>query len=134
MIKVFKLKKIKVESGDVLKILDKKSLGFTKFGEAYFSLIDFKKIKGWKKHTKMKMNLIVPIGNVEFVFFDQKKNFFKKYKIGEDNYKRIMVEPGIWFAFRGLSKKTNLVLNISNIIHDPKESKNIDLTSIKYSW
>ncbi len=134
MIKIFKLKKIKVESGDVLKILDKRSIGFTKFGEAYFSLVDFKKIKGWKKHTKMKMNLVVPIGNVEFVFFDQKKNFLKKYEIGEDNYKRISVEPGIWFAFRGLSKKTNLVLNVSNIIHDPKESKNIDLSSIKYSW
>ena len=80
------------------------------------------------------MNLVVPLGNIEFIFYNAKNNNFKRIIIGEDNYSRLIVEPGIWFAFRGISKKINILLNISNIKHDPNESENLDLDSIKYNW
>ena len=134
MIKVNNAKTIKVNFGNVLKIMDNKSIGYSRFGEAYFSFINYNKIKGWKRHTKMKMNLVVPFGKVQFVFYSHKNNKFKKIIIGEKNYKRITVEPGIWFAFKGLSKKTNIILNISNIKHSPKESDSIELKSIYYKW
>ncbi len=134
MIKIYKEKKIKVKDGDVYRIINKQSNGYIKFGEAYFSFINYRKIKGWKKHIKMKLNLVVPIGKVQFVFYNDSRKVFKEIIIGESNYRRISVDPGIWFAFRGLSKKNNLVLNISNIRHDPQESKNLDLNLIKYNW
>ena len=31
------------------------------------------KIKAWKRHLKMTMNLIVPVGNVQFNFYDNQK-------------------------------------------------------------
>ena len=134
MIKVNSPKIIKVNFGNVLKIIDNKSPGYSRFGEAYFSFINYNKIKGWKKHTKMKMNLVVPFGKVQFVFYNHINQKFKKVTIGETNYKRITVEPGIWFAFKGLSKKKNIILNISNIKHSPNESESIELKSIYYNW
>ena len=134
MIKLYKEKKIFVPSGNVYKIINKNSNGFSRFGEAYFSFIDYKKIKGWKKHTKMKMNLVVPVGDVEFVFYDQVRNKFLSTIIGESNYKRINVMPSVWFAFRGLSKSINLILNISNIKHYKNETQRQDLSYFKYNW
>ena len=40
----------------------------------------------------------------------------------------------IWFGFQGLSEGRNIILNISNIIHDPEEQENIMLEDIKYNW
>ena len=56
---------------------------FNGFQEAYFSIIKKDKIKAWKKHLKMTMNLIVPIGSVMFVFYDEKGENFKTIEIGE---------------------------------------------------
>ena len=55
---------------------------FIRFGEIYFSEIYFGKIKGWKRHLRMNMNLIVPEGFVKFVFYDEKLNYFEEYEIG----------------------------------------------------
>ena len=97
---------------------------YVSFGEAYFSFIESGSIKAWKRHTKMIMNLVVPIGIVRFVFYlehNESVQNFRVLEIGRDNYARITVPPGIWFGFQGLDKPQNLVLNISNILHDTNE-------------
>ena len=106
---------------------------FKGFGEIYFSEIFFGKIKGWKRHLRMNMNLIVPEGFVKFVFYDEKFNYFEEYEIGPKNYFRITVPPGLWFAFKGLGKR-NLVMNIADIEHDPNESEKKNLLDISYNW
>ena len=73
------------------------------------------------------MNLIVPVGNVKFKFTVDGCEY-REFSIGDLNYKRITVPPGIWFSFEGLSKE-NYVVNVSNILHDPEESENIELNS-----
>ena len=128
------LKNIKVKNGNVLSGLKKNDIGFNGFGEAYFSSIKYNKIKGWKKHKNTTMNFIVPIGNVKFIIFDEKNNKFYKEKIGEDNYKRLTITKNLWFGFMGLSKKNSIILNIINKIHNPNETKNLDLNKIDYSW
>ena len=40
--------------------------------EELFSTIKCNKIKAWKRHLKMTMNLIVPLGNVKFIFMMKK--------------------------------------------------------------
>ena len=94
------LKQFHLEEGDVLHALKSNEEEFKGFQEAYFSIINPYKIKGWKKHLKMTMNLIVPIGSVRFIFYDEKKNFLESIVIGEENYLRITVPPNIWFGFR----------------------------------
>ena len=81
----------------------------------------------------MTLNLIVPIGIVEFVFFNEDHYEFKAVKLSLINYKRLTVKPNIWMAFRGCSKY-NMLLNLASVEHDPTEviSKNIE--AIKYDW
>ena len=51
-----------------MRFLKKNELKNWTFGEAYFSKIKFNKIKAWKYHSKMTLNLAVPHGKVKFVF------------------------------------------------------------------
>lgn len=125
-------KRIKVKEGDVLQVLKSSDSDFLEFNEAYFSIIKSGRIKGWKRHLKMTMNLTVPVGNVTFVFYDKNNNFITKEIIGEDRYCRLTVPPMVWFAFKCISKKDALILNISNILHSSDESERKDLSVFEF--
>ena len=73
----------------------------------------------------MHMNLIVPVGVVKFHVYDGENYTF--YEIGESNYARLTIPPGMWVAFTGIGRDLNLILNIASIEHDPKESENCEL-------
>jgi dTDP-4-dehydrorhamnose 3,5-epimerase len=125
------LKRIELDDGNVLHALRNNDFGYDNFGEAYFSFIKQNKVKGWKCHTKMTMNLIVPVGDVKFVFYYD--NEFKDIEIGDNNYCRITVPPNIWFGFKGMGEN-NLVLNIANLRHDPEEVQRKKITEINFNW
>ena len=129
------LSRIQTDGGDVLHGIKKNEKTFYGFGEAYFSNIYSGKIKGWKLHKKMTMNLIVPSGNVKFVFFDENFKTSKEFTIGCLNYCRITVPPMIWFAFQGLDyEHPNLVFNFANIEHEPNEVLRKELNQVNYKW
>ena len=127
------LPKIFTEGGDVLRALKKSEDAYAGFGEAYFSQIDFNAVKAWKKHNIQVCNLIVPVGSVRFVVVDGDGRQLV-IDINNDNYSRITIPPGLWFGFQGLSIGVNLVLNISNIEHDPSESERITKEEIHFDW
>lgn len=107
------------------------------FGEAYFSWINQKEVKAWKMHSKMTMNLIVPIGNVRFVFIlneGRTEQEIREIEIGQRNYSRITVPPGIWFGFQNQDKEASLVLNIGNIEHDPHEVSKLPIETFDFDW
>jgi len=127
------------EKGAVLRAMRRDDDGYNGFGEAYFSSIHHNSIKGWKRHFKMVLNVVVPIGKIRFVLFDDRKKsttfgYFQEIIMSEDNYGRLTVPPMIWFGFQGVGKGRNLLLNISNIPHDAKEQENRTLESITYNW
>lgn len=124
-IKIIELKKISLNGGDILKVFKKSDNSFL-FEEIYFSSIEYDFVKGWKMHKKMTMNLIVPVGEVEFNFVSLDFKSKKKIILGKSNYSRIQVPPNIWFSFKGLDS-TNLVLNLASIEHDPNEITRISL-------
>tara|TARA_B110000503_G_C7034818_1_gene365616 strand:- start:355 stop:786 length:432 start_codon:yes stop_codon:yes gene_type:complete len=133
------LKIINLENGPVLKGLKKSDEGFDCFGEAYFSMCNYMAVKAWKLHTRMTLNLIVPIGEILFVLYDCRKKSQSYNKLDEiilskKSYSRLTIPPNVWLGFQGLSKHQNLLLNIANLEHDPSEVKRKDLTEIKYSW
>ena len=64
------LKKIIFPKGDILHGIKKGDDGYVDFGEAYFSTVNFGEIKGWNRHKEMTLNLVVPIGSVTFVIYD----------------------------------------------------------------
>ena len=135
-----KLRKIKLEGGDVFHGLKESDSCFDKFGELYFSWIKPGSIKAWKKHRSMTANLIVPHGMVKFVFCkDIQKRSFQEVIIGnsiddESKYSRITMSPGIWFGFQGLTTHNSLVVNIANIEHSSEEVEALDINSLQYDW
>lgn len=128
------LSEIAGANGNVLHGLKNTSIGYCGFGELYFSWILRNRVKGWKKHKRMTMNLVVPVGIVRFVFFSPSREVYREYIIGEKNYKRLTVPPGIWFAFQGVEHDRSLVINISDIVHDPEESDRMDLDKFSFDW
>ena len=133
-IQISSLAKISTDGGDVLHALKKTDSGFNGFGEAYFSTVNYSSIKGWKRHLRMTMNLIVPVGTVRFVFYSEGEGDFRSEIVGVNRYARITVAPGVWFAFEGLAEHYSLVLNIASIPHDPNEVERCDLSDIDFAW
>jgi len=128
------LKRISVPGGDVLHALKCTDDGFKNFGEAYFSMVEFGAVKAWKRHLRMTLNLVVPVGRVGFIFCLDGADEFQKEEIGVDRYARITVPPGVWFGFKGLAAPQSLVLNIASIPHDPNEVEGLAISTIKYDW
>jgi len=125
------LKQIHNPKGDVFHAMKRSDNGFDGFGEAYFSTITREDIKGWKKHTKMTLNLVVVSGEIEFVVSTGEEFF--SVKLSHHNYQRLTIKPNLWMAFRGIGEN-NMLLNIANIEHDPDEAENLELNRISYEW
>lgn len=131
--------RIKNDNGDIYHALKSSEKSFDGFGEAYFSSVNFNCIKGWKKHTNMTLNIVVPKGTIKFVVYDDRTNSktfgnFFTITLSKNNYLRLTIKPGLWLAFQGLEDSLNLLLNIASIEHDPDESINIDLNKFHYEW
>ncbi len=119
--------------GDILHVMKRSDDGYDGFGETYFSTIHKGDIKGWKKHTQMILNIVVPVGKIEFVIYDEETKEFHTVVLSRDNYKRLTIKAGLWVAFRGIDEN-NMLLNIASIEHCPDESINKEIGYIKYEW
>ncbi len=138
-VSVTPLKRILNEKGDIYHALKCSEDSFSVFGEAYFSSVNNGSVKGWKKHSKMMLNLVVPVGAIKFVLYDERINSdtylkFSEVTLSKDNYCRITVPPNVWLSFQGAGTGLNLLLNLASIEHDPSESEIRDLSEIQYDW
>lgn len=131
-ISITPLARIPAAGGEVMHALKQGDAGYSGFGEAYFSWVAADAVKAWKRHTRMTMNIIVPVGQVQFVF--RLDEAFRSEEIGSDRYLRLTVPPGIWFGFKGLAAPKSLILNIANIQHDPAEVERLPLLDIEHAW
>lgn len=128
------LQRIPTPGGDVLHAMKQSDAGYAGFGEVYFSSIEGGAVKAWKRHTRMTMNIVVPVGQVRFVFCVDCEAGFRVEEIGEDRYARLSVPPGIWFGFKGLAQPQSLLMNFANIVHDPSEVERCMVPEFEYSW
>jgi dTDP-4-dehydrorhamnose 3,5-epimerase len=133
------LKSIFHPKGDVFHAMKASDPGFAGFGEAYFSTVNHGDIKGWKKHRRMTLNLVVPIGEIWFALHDDRdgspaRNSFFDVSLSKENYQRLTVPPGVWLGFKGLGKQLNLLLNLADLEHDPAEVKILPLDHIPFDW
>jgi dTDP-4-dehydrorhamnose 3,5-epimerase len=138
----YPLNPIVTTGGKVMHAIKGIDANLPQFGECYFSTADSKKPKAWKKHSEMICNLFVPVGAVKFVFYDDRPgsrdfNKITEFEVSETNYGRLVINPGIWFGFSGISENgESLILNVANILHNPTESIRLepDTTEIPYNW
>ena len=130
---------IDTEGGRVLHAMKASDVGFSGFGESYFSTVEPEAIKGWKLHREMVLNLVVPVGRVRIVIFDDRADSETEGKLSEillsrNNYGRLTVPAKLWVGFQGLDENDSLLLNIASIPHDPDEVEHRALDEIDYDW
>lgn len=130
---------IDVSGGDVLHAMKCDDPGFISFGEAYFSSIEYGAIKAWKRHREMTLNLVVPVGAIRFIMFDDRVVmpsyvFYQDVILSKENYCRLTVPPMIWLGFQSVSKETSILLNISSIPHDPEEVDRKSIEEVDFFW
>jgi dTDP-4-dehydrorhamnose 3,5-epimerase len=119
------LRRIPTSQGEVRHGLKASDPGFAGFGEVYFSEVIGGKIKGWKRHRRMTMNLVVVLGTVRFILHDGAETR-RDYVVSaeeEARYGRLTVPPGLWMAFQGIGSGCNLLMNLANCAHDPDEAE-----------
>ena len=100
--------------GNVLHGMKSTDQGYSGFGEAYFSTVESGAIKGWKRHHLMTLNLMVPVGAIRFVIYDDRQNSPSTNKFQQillsrsENYSRLTIPPMVWLGFQGREKNTNI--------------------------
>jgi dTDP-4-dehydrorhamnose 3,5-epimerase len=87
----------------------------------------------------MNLNLIVPIGTVRFVLYDDRANsltngIYQEVILSQVNYSRLTIPPNIWVGFQCIDQNISMLLNIADIEHIAEESDKKGLNDIKYSW
>lgn len=139
-VQLHKLNIIETPKGRIFHALKANDIGFCGFGEAYFSEVKYKCIKGWNRHNIYTLNIVVIKGCVKFVIFDDRKDsktnakFIEHILSPKDNYARLSITPGLWVAFEGLAEDGSILLDIIPDEHNPQESDKKDINEIKYQF
>jgi len=133
------LRRIEHPKGDILHVLKRTAPGFAGFGEAYFSSVLAGEVKGWKRHQRVTLNIVVPVGRIRFTLHDRRtgsatEGRFEAITLGPDNNARLTIPPGIWMAFAGAHAGPSLLLNIADEEHDPQEADKADLNEFEFRW
>ncbi|MDR0413179.1 MAG: dTDP-4-dehydrorhamnose 3,5-epimerase family protein [Dysgonamonadaceae bacterium] len=136
----YPLKRIAVDNGDILHAVKATDDGYAGFGEVYFSQIREGAVKGWKRHNRLTLNLVVPAGEIRFVLYDDRPGSatcgqFEAITLSPDkNYRRLTVAPGIWLAFQGIAPGVSMLMDLIPEAHDPEEADKKTLAEINYSF
>ncbi len=136
------LKQIADKRGSVLHMLKNDSSLCKQFGEVYFSEIYSGLVKAWKRHKKQSQNLVVPLGKIRLVIYDDRPNSnthgkIAQYKLGRpDDYRLIHIPPMLWYGFQGIGDQTSMIANCTDLSHDPEEMESLsaDTNQIQYQW
>lgn len=116
---------------------------FAGFGEAYFSFVNPGRVKAWKRHTRMTMALVVPIGRLKLVLYDDRPDsptngIVQEIVLGAApaDYCCVVIPPMVWNGFVSLTETPTLLANCASIPHDPTEIDRApaDSRDIPYDW
>lgn len=140
-VKVAPLRQIPDERGKIMHMMRADDPAFEGFGEIYFSVVYPGVIKGWHLHRAMTLNYAVVSGSIKLVLYDERESSptrgeLMELFIGEANYARVTIPPGVWNGFKGVGVQPAIVANLATIPHDPAEISRLDPfeNHIPYNW
>jgi dTDP-4-dehydrorhamnose 3,5-epimerase len=125
-------RQIPTAGGAVFHAIKQTSAGFGGFGEAYFSMVDEGSLRDWKCHTRMTLNLVVPVGRIAFFLARRDGMSWSRFHytvLGPKNYSRLTVSPGWFMTFAGLGPGSSVLMNVADMMHDPGEAERLDAGS-----
>lgn len=140
-VKVTPLRQIPDERGKIMHMMRSDDRDFEGFGEIYFSVVYPGVVKGWHLHRAMTLNYAVVSGTIKLVLYDEREGSptrgeLMELFVGEANYARVTIPPGVWNGFKGVGVQPAVVANLATIPHDPGEISRLDpfKNHIPYSW
>lgn len=102
-------------------------------GEAYFSVVNPNVVKAWHLHHRMTLRYVCVFGRVMLGLCDQRKESPTRGAIakvmlegGGQDYKMVVIPPGVWNGFRSTIDGIGIVANFSDMPHDPSEIDRMD--------
>lgn len=134
------LRRIPDERGSIFHIMKCTEPEYEKFGEVYLSNAYPGVIKGWHLHTLQTQNYVVIRGMIKLVLIDKRENApyskIEEYFIGDLNYCRIKIPPGVANGYKCIGNEMCTVINVSDLPHQPNEMIRIKPNDeeIGYSW
>ena len=135
------LKRFPDDRGTVMHLFKSSDPEFTGFGEVYCSTVYPGVVKGWHLQRSATINYVVVRGAIRFVLFDAREGSRTRGEIqeiclGDRNYVRVSVPPGIWNGFQGLGIDEAYVINVMELPYDPSSMERNDpcCKDIPYTW
>ncbi|MCE2966517.1 MAG: dTDP-4-dehydrorhamnose 3,5-epimerase family protein [Phycisphaerales bacterium] len=140
-VQVIPLRRIPDERGTIFHMLRSTDAHFTSFGEIYFSTIYKGVVKGWHRHREMTLHYACVFGRIKLVMFDDRDGSPSRGKLmevflGPDQHALVIIPPGVWNGFKGMSDPHAIVANCCSHPHDPSRSDRLDpfKNDIPYDW
>ena len=140
-VQVVALRRIPDERGTILHMLRSTDPHFRQFGEIYFSSVYRGVVKGWHRHREMTLNYCCVFGRIKLVLHDDRAGSptageVQEVFLGPDNHALVVIPPGVWNGFKGLSDPFALLANCATHPHDPSRSDRQDpfASAIPYDW
>lgn len=101
------LKIIADERGCVRHLIRSDDPEFTTFGEVYVTQVYKGVVKGWHGYPVKKIHYAVVSGMVKLALYDSRKGSpsfgtFDTFFLGDMDYSRITIPPGVFNGFKGL--------------------------------
>ena len=135
------LRRIPDERGTIMHMLRADDPHFSRFGEIYFTTIYEGVVKGWHRHSEMTLNYACVNGRIKLVVYDERADSpttgaLVECFLGPDDYSLVVIPPGLWTGFKGLSAPSAMVANCATHPHDPTRSTRLDPheNHIPYDW
>lgn len=140
-VQVIPLRRIPDERGTIFHMLRSTDAHFTSFGEIYFSTIYKGVVKGWHRHREMTLHYACVFGRIKLVMFDDREGSPSRGKLmevflGPDQHALVIIPPGVWNGFKGMTDPHAIVANCCSHPHDPSRSDRLDpfKNDIPYDW
>jgi dTDP-4-dehydrorhamnose 3,5-epimerase len=140
-VSVVPLQRIPDERGTILHMLRRTDPHFVEFGEIYFSTIYAGIVKGWHLHDEMTLNYACIYGRLKLVLYDEREQSptrgeLAEIFLGPDNHSLVVIPPGVWNGFKGMSEPFAIMANCCTHPHDPRRSTRLDPfeNHIPYDW
>lgn len=107
-VKVTPLKKIPDQRGCVRHFIRHDDEDFSRFGECYLTSVYKGVKKAWHGYPTKTIHYVVAKGMVQLALYDSRKGggSFREMEtlfVGDDNYVRVTIPPGVFNGFKGLT-------------------------------
>ncbi len=142
-VKVKKLRVIPDERGMLMEMVRCDDEDFIKFGQVYMTTAYPGVVKGWHYHRKQYDNMVVVMGMMKIVLYDNRKDSptfgeVNEFFAGAHNPVRITIPPNVCHGFKCISTEEALVINT---VTEPYDYDNPDEfryephgNDIPYEW